>query len=180
MKKIFVAIAVLAAITFTSCGNSTNEATDQDTTEVAADTTEEEVDLEEALQNGDVDAIKAEVDKVQELIASGDTAEAKKYAYKLQEFAANHKDDLDGLATGEVTVADLINGIKNLPNTGKAVANEAKDAATSDAKTVKQEVKAAAKEKANEEADKAVQKANEATTKAVNEAAEAAKKKLGL
>ena len=179
MKKFFVAIAVLTAITFSSCGNSTNEATNQDTTEVVTET-EEDVDLEEALQNGDVDAIKAEVDKVNELIASGDTAEAKKYAYKLQEFAANHKDDLDGLATGEVTVADLIEGIKNIPNATKTVANEAKEAATSDAKTVKQEVKTAAKEKANEEADKAVQKANEATTKAVNEAAEAAKKKLGL
>ena len=179
MKKIFIAIAAVAAFTFTSCGNSTNESTEKDTVEVAADSSDDDV-LEEALQNGDIDAIKAEFDKVKELAEAGDTAEAKKYAYKLQEFAANHKDDLDGLATGEVTVADLIEGIKNIPNTTKSVANEAKDAATSDAKTVKQEVKTAAKAKANEEADKAVQKANEATTKAVNEAAEAAKKKLGL
>lgn len=180
MKKIFIAIAAVAAISFSSCGNSTKTAETEDT--LTADVVDEPIEktLEEAIQNGDIDAIKAEFDKIKEMIANGDTAEAKKYAYKLQEFAAAHKDDLNDLANGEITVDELINGIKNMPSSVSSLATGAKDAATSDAKTVKEEVKEAAKEKANEEANKAVDKINEKTTNAVNSAADAAKKKLGF
>ena len=188
MKKIFVAIAAVAAITFTSCGNSTNEATNQDTTEVAAET-DELAGLEEAIASGDEDAVKEELGKLQEMASNLDSAEVKKFAYKLQEFAANHKEDLDKLATGEFTVADLINGIQSVPSTVGSLGNEAKDAATSDANTVNKQVKAAAEEtkakvkeeakaKANEAAEAATKKANEETTKAINSAAEALKNKL--
>lgn len=187
MKKIFVAIAVLAAMTFTSCGNSTNNSEEADTTVVAD--TDELAALEEAVASGDEEAVKAELSKLQELAANLDSAEVKKFAYKLQEFAANHKEDLDKLATGEFTVADVINGIQNIPSAASALGNEAKDAATSDANTVNNQVKAAAAEtkenvkaeakaKANEAADAAVQKANEETTKAINNAADALKNKL--
>ena len=180
MKKIFIAIAAVVAFSLASCDSSSSKSAETEDT-LAADTLEsDEVDLEEALQNGDVDAIKAEFDKVKEIAAAGDSAEAKKYAYKLQEFAANHKDDLADIVDGDVTVEDLVNGIKNLPASSKAIANEAKSAATSDAKTVKEDVKTAAKEKANEEVNKGVQKANDEANKAINDAAAAAKKKLGF
>ncbi|MCR5314194.1 MAG: hypothetical protein K6E54_11240 [Bacteroidaceae bacterium] len=178
MKKIFICIAAIAALTFTSCGNSSKTAEAVDS--VAVDTVEADLDLEEALKSGDVTAIKSEIEKIKSLIVNGDSAEVNKYKYMLQEFAARHSGDIDSLTNGEMTVDDLIEGIKNLPTTVEGVAGEAKDAATSDAKQVKEEVKTAVKEKANEEADKAVQKANEAANKAVNDAAEAAKKKLGL
>ena len=188
MRKIFVAIAAVAAITFSSCGNSTNEATDQDTTEVE-EQTDELAALEEAVASGDEDAVKEELTKLHELAANLDSTEVKKFAYKLQEFAANHKEDLDKLATGEFTVADIINGIQSAPATASALGNEAKDAATSDANTVNKQAKAAAEEtkakikedakaKANEAAEAATQKANEEATKAINSAAEALKKKL--
>ena len=96
MRKIFVAIAAVAAITFSSCGNSTNEATDQDTTEVE-EQTDELAALEEAVASGDEDAVKEELTKLHELAANLDSTEVKKFAYKLQEFAANHKEDLDKL-----------------------------------------------------------------------------------
>ncbi len=191
MKKIFVAIAAIAAMTFTSCNNAaSNEATGEDSTAVAVNEGEELSALEEAIESGDESAIKAELSKLQEYVQNLDTAEVKKFAYKLQEFAANHKEDLDKLASGEFTVTDIISAAKGLPSAPAALGKEAGDAATSDANTVSNQVKAAAdaakeqvkeeaKAKANEAAEKATQKANEEATKAINNAADALKKKLG-
>jgi len=192
MKKIFIAIAAVAAFTFTSCGgnSSDNCCADCDSTEICEPDTTPQItdDLEAAIESGDEAAVQTALEGIKAKIIefATDSAELAKYKYQLQKFAADHKDDLNKLATGEITVSDLVSNIENVSE----LAKEAKDAATADAKTVNNEAKAAAetakenikaeaKAKANEAADAAVQKANEETSKAINNAADALKKKLG-
>lgn len=188
MKKIFVAIAAIAAFTLVSCDGNVNKGTDADSTAVVTEQDDLSA-LEEAIESGDEEAIKAELSKIEDYVQNLDSSEVKKFAYKLQEFAANHKDDLDKLATGEFTVTDIINGVKSIPSTATSLGKEAGEAATSDANKVneqtkaaaeaaKEQIKDAAKAKANEAAEAAAQKANEQASKAINDAAQSLKDRL--
>lgn len=198
MKKLFTTVMALAAISFASCGGNTkSEAADNDSTAVetvAADEAVAAVDeITNALESGDEAAVQSNVQslatKIQELIEKGDTEKAKEYALKLQEWYAQNKEKVDGLAQNGTTIEQLVKAAVALPTTANAAAEQLGDAAKADVETVKEaaktavenkanEVKEAAKAKAEEEVNKAAQKAADKASEAVNDAAKKAANKL--
>ena len=151
MKKIF--IMVCAAIALVSCGGKTAPSaadvvsdTTEDVTAVAAKTANEAADkaveavttaLDEQLKAGDAKTLaktlasaKAAVEKLQ---SEGKTEEAAAYASKIKEYVDKNKEALTTAAKGDMTVADLVNGIANLPASVQQGAAAAKAAVNADA-----------------------------------------------
>ena len=164
MKKVFLFACVAFALA--SCGNkaASNEEVQEDTVAVAVgenEATEVTTALEEALnaETKDASKIEATLTKVKEeyakLVEEGKVEEAKKYALKIQEFISNNSESLKSAASS-ATVVSLIDGIKNLPTSAEATAEDAVAAVKSDAKTVgaaaKNTAEAAATEAPAEEA----------------------------
>ena len=171
MKKIF--IMVCAVIALVSCGGKTAPSaadvvsdTTEDVTAVAAKTANEAADkavdavttaLDEQLKAGDAKTLaktlasaKAAVEKLQ---SEGKTEEAAAYASKIKEYVDKNKEALTTAAKGDMTVADLVNGIANLPASVQQGAAAAKAAVNADAAKVeegKQKVRDAANKKVNE------------------------------
>lgn len=198
MKKIF--IMVCAAIALVSCGGKTAPSaadvvsdTTEDVTAVAAKTANEAADkaveavttaLDEQLKAGDANTLaktlasaKAAVEKLQ---SEGKTEEAAAYASKIKEYVDKNKEALTTAAKGDMTVADLVNGIANLPASvqqGAAAAKAAKQAAETkikeDAAAVKahaEAAKKAAEAHAAAKVEEGKQKVRDAANKKVNEA----------
>lgn len=187
MKKTF--IMVCTAIALVSCGGRTAPtAADvvSDTVEQATAQTEmaEEVpaaetvtaQLDEQLKSGDAKTLaktladaKATIEKLQ---SEGKADEAAAYSAKMKEYVDTNKEALNKVAKGDVTVAELVNGIANLPANIEQGAADAKNAANADAAKAHNDLNAA---KAKTEA------AAKATGEAIKEKAqadyEAAKKK---
>lgn len=192
MRKLFTTVMALAAISFASCGGNTkSETVENDSTTVEAVAAEEAVaavdEIAIALESGDEEAVqinvKALADKIQELIENGDTEKAKEYALKLQEWYAQNKEKVDGLAQNGTTIEQLVKAAVALPTTLDAAVEQLGDAAKADVETVKEAAKAAAEEKANEVKEaakaKAEEEVNKAAQKAADKANEAAKKAAG-
>jgi septal ring factor EnvC (AmiA/AmiB activator) len=144
MKKVFLFACVAFALA--SCGNkaASNDEVKEDTVAVATDSDEAaEVTtaLEEAInaETKDPSKIEATLTKVKEeyakLVEEGKVEEAKKYALKIQEFISNNSESLKS-AANNATVVSLIDGIKNLPTSAEATAQDAVAAVKADAKTV--------------------------------------------
>ena len=198
MKKIF--IMVCAAIALVSCGGKTAPSaadvvsdTTEDVTAVAAKTANEAADkaveavttaLDEQLKAGDAKTLaktlasaKSAVEKLQ---SEGKTEEAAAYASKIKEYVDKNKEALTTAAKGDMTVADLVNGIANLPASvqqGAAAAKAAKQAAETkikeDAAAVKahaEAAKKAAEAHAAAKVEEGKQKIRDAANKKVNEA----------
>lgn len=198
MKKIF--IMVCAAIALVSCGGKTAPSaadvvsdTTEDVTAVAAKTANEAADkaveavttaLDEQLKAGDAKTLaktlasaKAAVEKLQ---SEGKTEEAAAYASKIKEYVDKNKEALTTAAKGDMTVADLVNGIANLPASvqqGAAAGKAAKQAAETkikeDAAAVKahaEAAKKAAEAHAAAKVEEGKQKVRDAANKKVNEA----------
>lgn len=155
MKKLFIFAAAIA-LTLTSCGNKTqNNAANAD-----SDTTvTENVEGSEATaelsseQQATVDNLTAELQKAVEakdakgtistlanlqtiyknLVEQGKLDEAKAYGSAIKKFVNDNAESLKSLASGNTTVASLVNGIVNLPTSAAATAEQAKAAITSDA-----------------------------------------------
>ena len=160
MKKIF--IMVCAAIALVSCGGKTApSAADvvSDTVEQATAQTEEAeqvaaaeavtAQLDEQLKTGDAKTLaktlasaKATVEKLQ---SEGKTEEAAAYASKIKEYVDKNKEALTTAAKGDMTVADLVNGIANLPASVQQGAAAAKAAVNADAAKVASDADAAGK-----------------------------------
>lgn len=205
MKKIFLALMAVAAITFTtSCGNKTQQGeAAADSTEVSANAGDEAssiiATLSEQLNAGDATKLQATLEtvkaKVAELIKNNPEA-AKQYVEQVQNFLKENADKVkavvgDNAAANAAVTAltsvepeTIVNTI--VQQTGDA-AEAAKDAAVDaaaqqvdaakDAAQQKvEDAKAAAKQKAEETKAAAKQKASEA----VDNAAKDIKKGLGL
>jgi len=184
MKKILL-FACAAVFAFASCGNkAAAPAEENDSTAVEAvvsETVESAIaDVKAALETGDVTKVQGVLATLQatyaDLVKSGKLEDAKAYASKIQEFVAENTEAIKKVANGEATIASLIEGIKNLPTSAEATAEEAAAAVQADAISLADAAKAAAvaaaEEKVNEVKDAAVQKATEAVAPAVEKAAE--------
>lgn len=208
MKKILLALAVIATVSLVSCKGGDNKAqeasveqTDTTAAAAAADSiTPEEfkAQLDQAVANKDTAAIKVLIGKsqttYQKLVATDKTA-ADAYAKAVQDaLKAN-----TALSTVVPNAAALVNEVVALPSnaknaaeaTGKAIADSAKSAAKQTVNAAKEAAAAKANQavekarqetvdKANKEVEKAQKKANDAVNNAQKKAADAVKKGLGL
>lgn len=209
MKKIFLMMAAVAALSFTSCGNKAAQ------TEAPADETEV-VDLENAtaalaeqLEAGDVnkfqEALEAAKQKVTELLTNNPEV-AKEYLDKVQTFLKENADKVKAVvgdnavvqtavaALTDTPAENIINGLKSqldaTGEAGQAVVDNAVEQVNATGEELKQaiqdkagELKQAANDKVEEGKKAANDKVNEAANKVnekVNEAASHAAKKLGL
>ena len=192
MKKILLAVMAVAAISFTSCGNKTQQAEATDSTEVAINVDDEAnasiAALTEQLEAKDAnkfqEALAAVKEKIAELIKTNPEV-AKEYVAKVQNFLKENADKVKAVvgdnaavaaavsAITDVEPANVVNGL--LEQVGDA-ATDAKDAAVDAVNEKVDEAKQAAEDKANEVKDAAKQKANDA----IDNAASDVKKGLGL
>ena len=200
MKKVVLFACVAFALA--SCGNkaANSEAETQEDSVVVnlnIDNAEEITsDLDEALKADTKDPAKIEAaltkvkDEYAKLVEEGKVEEAKKYALKIQEFISNNSESLKS-AANNATVVSLIDGIKNLPTSAEATAEDAVAAVKADAKTVgdaakntaeaaatnaANNAKSAAETKVNEQKAKAEAKVNDAANKAADKVNDAANK----
>lgn len=181
MKKIILAVMAVAAISFTSCGNKTQqaEAAAVDSTAIIQANVDQAVeatieDLNEDLQESNVNELQETLEqikqKVAELIKSNPEA-AQEYIAKIQAFLKENADKVKGLVGDNAAVAAALSAITDaepaavvsglLQSVGDA-ATEAKDAAVDAANEAKDAAVDAAKEKANEAVDAAANKTKEA------------------
>lgn len=206
MKKTTM-LAAVAAVCLCSCsGSSKGNAPEADslnieevaTLDEAVDIAVENVvkDLNKTLESGDTETLKAEVEKINEkivnLVQEGDADKAIEYASQVKKFAEDNMEKLEKLQKeGGMTIQELVDAVKALPNAVEETAKEAGKAVEADVNTAKEATKAAAKaaadeavkeaqEKTNEQVEEAQKKANEkvqeATQKAAQKAADAINK----
>lgn len=150
MKKILFISAAVLAMTFASCDNKTaapaasaDSATAQ-TLDTASLAPEAKTALStltgvvsQALQNKDPKALTTTLANMQAtykaLVNAGKLEDAKTYASAIQNFIKEHADAIKTVASGNTTIASLVNGIANLPTTAETTADEAKAAVAADA-----------------------------------------------
>lgn len=197
MKKFFVMIAAVAALSFTACTNNEGAATDAEATEVTAENFETQLDS--LIVAGDTTAIQGLLaesqKKVDALIAAGDTVAAKTFVEKVKAIINTNKEKLVALAPsltqGLDKVVDLPEAVKAIVNAGadslkSATVEEVKNQVENVAGAKAEEVKAKAEEvKAKVEEGKAkveeVKKTADDVKKAANDVKNAANalKELG-
>ena len=127
MKKIMTLAMSVVAITFASCGGSTNAggATDSIATDTTVET-EAEVNAEEltnkvieSVKSGDVETIKATLteaqEEVEELLENGDIEGAKAYASKVKALYEENKQKIEEIAAGSTTLTELFNTDTSIP-----------------------------------------------------------------
>lgn len=150
MKKAIIFAAALA-LTFSSCGNKTqNTAANADSAAVVAN---EEGGAElSADDQTTIDNLTAELQKAidakdakttisvlanlqtiyKNLAEEGKLEEAKAYGSAIKKLVNDNAESLKTIASGNSTVESLVNGIVNLPTSAAATAEDAKAAITSD------------------------------------------------
>lgn len=199
MKKIFIAIAALSVLTFTSCGNSTPQAEENDTIDTVVIEEEKVVEateeaeamvsnLSSAVKAGNTDAIKSKIEEAKEYIeylaSEGKSEAVKAYVEKLKQFVEANQDKINELTDGTTKISELISGISALPTSAQELINSAAEAASSEKDAAveagksaidnaKEEVKSKVEEKINEAKDEAKSKAYEAGKKAGEDAKKA-------
>ena len=111
------------------------------------------------------------------LVNAGQLDEAKAYGQSIKNFLAENAESIKAVTEGNTTIADLVNGIKNLPTSAETTAEQAKQAVTDDAVSLAAPyIQKAAQTAATVEAAKAaLQSAPEAAKKIVENVPEAAK-----
>ena len=179
MKK-FLLVACVAVLAFASCGNKTAPAADADSTAVEANVeafADDAVALvQKSIESADAESLKASVANLQsvyaKLVEEGKLVEAKNYALKIQEFVANNAESLKKVANGESTILQLIEGVKNLPTTAEATAEDALNAVQTDAKTIAEGAQAAAAAAVENQVEQAKAAVNEKVSEAVAPVAE--------
>jgi hypothetical protein len=192
MKKLFFAVAAVAALTFASCGNKSNanaEAADslKDSTMVdAADLAPETVStfnalstqLTDALEEGNTEEVTqalANLEAAYKTLAnSGNLEEVKGYGLRVKKLIAEHEAKIKSVADGDVTIANLISGIEALPTSAEMTLNDAKNAVSNDVVDLASEAlqRGAAAEASAEAAAEALKNAPAAAKEAAKEAAE--------
>lgn len=198
MKKGFLAIAAAAALVLSSCGDTKKNAeaaagaADQAAAVEAVDTAALSDDtnaaiatltaqVEQAVKNKDPKVLITSLATLQAtykaLVNAGQLDEAKAYGQSIKNFLAENAESIKTVTDGNTTIADLVNGIKNLPTTAETAAEQAKQAVTDDAVNLAAPyIQKAAQTAATVEAAKAaLQSAPEAAKKIVENVPEAAK-----
>ena len=146
-----MAMAV-AAITFASCGGSTNSGGTTDS--IATDTiveVESEVKAEdltnkviESVKSGDVETIKATLTeakgKVEELLENGDIEGAQAYASKFKALYEENKQELEEIAAGSTTLTEILNTVTSIPTEVTDATEAAGEAVKADAEATKEKV----------------------------------------
>lgn len=201
MKKIFISIAALAAMTFTSCGNQTAQGGDNDSidTVVVEETGVKDAQAEaetivsslaDQLKAGNAEGIQAKIEEVKAYIAellNNDKLEAATaYASQIQKFLDENKDKLDEYTNGTASkLSDALSKAGGLENVASGLleavsgkANEAADAAKSAIEEKANEAVEAAKAKAEEKAKEAVENAKSKAYEEGKKAGEDAKAKV--
>lgn len=194
MKKVFFAVAAVAALSFASCGNKTNanaEAADSiatemvDTTALAPETKSTfealSAQVTKALDGNDTQSLTTALANIaaayKTLANSGKLEELKGYGQLVKNFVNEHADKIKSVAGENATINSLISGIQALPTDANATLDAAK-AAVSD-KTVGLAAEALQKGAAAgataEAAAEALKNAPTAATEAVNNAVNNAK-----
>lgn len=198
MKKLFIMVCAAAALT--ACGGKqapsasdvvadTVENTAADTTAAAATEADGAAAsaaasvtsaLEKNLSSADAKSLKQTVADAKEtydkLVKEGKTEEAAAYASKIKEYVNQNADAIKKVASGDVTVTELINGFVNLPSSVKQSAADAKNAVNADANQAKAAETAA---KAAAAAAKSKVESDVKATEAAAKAAAAAKVEEG-
>lgn len=157
MQKVFL-FATVIALTLASCGNKSQsnapkaDSTAVETVDSTAATTEEAAtplteeakatvenltgELQKAITAKDSKATIATLANFQtiykNLVVQGKLDEAKSYGSAIKTFVSNHADDIKNVAEGNTTVAQLVEGIKNLPTSASTTAEQAKEAIKQD------------------------------------------------
>ena len=200
MKKIYLMVACVLAMSMSACGSKTNaNVAEEDSLELDTEAVlDEPITVQQAvglmgekLQAGDtqgvldvVNQVKADIEKA---IAEGDVEAAAKYASQIKEFVDANKDKLESLNLEETSLQGLVDMVKGLPGQAQGTADAAAAAVQADANAAGEAAKAAAqqaveeaKAKAAAEAEAAKQKAAEEASKAIDNAAAGLKKKMGI
>lgn len=199
MKKVFLAVAAVAAITLSSCGGNTSKSA------VATDSVAEQADstvagsatalsdetnqtittltdqATQALQSKDAKTLTTTLATLQAtykaLVNAGKLDEAKAYGQSIKHFLAQNAESIKTVTNGDATIASLVEGIQNLPTTAATTAEEAKQAVKDDAvKLAAPYIQKAASAAATAEAASAALKAAPEAAKKIVEAAPAAAK----
>ncbi|GEM_PF-148759 len=153
MKKIFFFAAAIA-LTLASCGNKSQGNTaeaDSTGTEFVEDTTAEAseanaalteeskatvenltAELQKAIDNKDSKAAISSLANLQtiykNLVAQGKLDEAKAYGSAIKSFVNRNAEAIKNVTSGNTTIANLVEGIKNLPTSAETTAEQAKAA----------------------------------------------------
>ncbi|MBR6121049.1 MAG: hypothetical protein IKQ05_01495 [Prevotella sp.] len=203
MKKFFVLVMAVCAISFTSCGNKNAqqaEAAEAESEVVAAEdvVANAAADLAAQLEAGDVskfqEAVEAVKTKAAELLKENPEL-AKEYLTKVQDFLKENTEKIKTLAgdnqlvstaveslvatPAESIVSNLSAALGNVEDAANAKVEEAQQAAEDQANAAKEAVDQQvdeAKQKAADEVNKGAEKVNEK----VNEAADKLLKGTGL
>lgn len=200
-KTIFMAIAAMA-ITFAGCGNKTAAPVGTaDSDSIIAFSEESQTtsdylttELQKALKANNSERTIASLATLQaiykNLVDNGKLNEALSYGAAIKNFINENAEAIKKVASGNTTIANLVEGIKKLPTTATTTTEEAKNAVAADvvnlvspavakgataiasaaasAEAVKN-APAAVKEAAATAASKAVEEAKTATENKVNE-----------
>lgn len=191
-KTIFMAIAAMA-ITFAGCGNKTAAPVGTaDSDSIIAFSEESQTtsdylttELQKALKANNSERTIASLATLQaiykNLVDNGKLNEALSYGAAIKNFINENAEAIKKVASGNTTIANLIEGIKKLPTTATTTTEEAKNAVTADVENlqsptaVKGAAAIATAETAAEAIKNAPAKLKEATTTAANNAVEEAK-----
>lgn len=144
MKKIIFMVIAAVAITFASCGNKTAtpvETADSDS--VAALSEESQTtfnnltaELQKALKANNSEGTIASLATLQtiykNLVDSGKLDQALSYGTAIKNFINENAETIKNVASGNATIASLVEGIKKLPTTAATTAEEAKNAVAAD------------------------------------------------
>ena len=192
MKKLFAMVMAVAAISFVSCGNKTEQGECEDSCACKCDTCQCEPcecgqqkccgecpvqALAEKLEAGDAEGVTAAFaeaqSKIETLVKEGKIEEAQKVGFAIQEFIDTNKEKL---ANAQITVDNLVSAIKGIPAAAESTVEAGAEAVKTDAEAVKDASKAAAEAAANQAVEAGKAEAN----KQIDKGVEAAKKKMGL
>ena len=208
MKKILLAMMVVAAIGFTSCGNKTQQAEATDSTEVAINAEEEAnavIDnLKAFVAAGDAEKVAAALDQVKEMVGEfvlNDPDAAMTYVTTVQNYLKENAEQIKAVVDKnadaasavavfmetepEVMVSAIVETVSNKAEATKDAAAEtavnAKDAAVDAAVAAKDAAVDAAKQKvdeANAAAKQKVEDTKAAAKKQANDAVDDAAKNV--
>lgn len=176
MKKIFIAIAALTALTFASCGNTTGQNGENDSIQIDSITIEE-VGVVEAEEQAEaiVAQLTAQIKANNSEGLAQKIEEAKQYIQTLID-----EDKLEAADVYKERIKTFIEEnkekIANLPSSADEIINSFAEVLNIDKSTI-EDIKAAAEEKLNNASEEAKDKAKSAVKDAASQAAEEIKSK---
>lgn len=189
MKKVFVLVCAMAALTFTSCNSgSTSNDVECDSVSVEAEVDSIGAEADEQIESlsalvdiEDADGLKTKIEEIkgniQKLIDEGKVEEAQKYSAAFKQFVDANKEKINSVSPtlGEIAT-NAANHADEISNAAVAAVGAAVDGAKETAVNTKDEVVAAGKAKVQETRDAANAKIQEAQDKAVEKVQDAQNK----